>query len=119
MGWNKTNENKHQFHMFITRNFQFTLNQWIRKENTTPKLSFYLHFAAKMALNAKQIVTRPIGKMKNMLKSVGFKEIACDKKQQSSDKIGQDNFERFCAIQSVNDWLFSSKSSNPCTHCFK
>ena len=36
-------ENKYQFHMFISRNFQFNIHRWIHRQSTTPKMSLWLH----------------------------------------------------------------------------
>eukprot|EP01083_Nonionella_stella_P104348 298923_1 len=107
---NETETNKYQFHMFITRNFQFLIHQWLHGEGTTPKLSLWMHMTAKRALNAQHIVSRPIARMKTIMKSNGFRLIENHEMCKIMNEIGAANYECFAQIQAVNDWLISPKT---------
>lgn len=98
--------NEHQFHMFIARNFEFSIHRWLHREATTQKLSVWLHRAAQAALDARHIVSRPVARMKRIMQSEGFRRVARD---DIEDEIGHENYVAFKDVQGVNDWFISER----------
>ena len=96
--------NEYQLHMFIARNLQFSIHQWLNGQSTTSNLSLYLHRAAAVALKAQHIVSRPVSKMKSILTDSGFLTISDG---DISDLIGTANHKRFSEVQPVNEWMVS------------
>ena len=103
-------DNTFQFHMFITRNWQYTIHQWIHNQSTTPNLAIALHCAGKLALKAKHIVSKPIGKMPSIMLSNGFQQIATQ--QQMEKMIGKHNINHFEQVESGNTWYISTNKTD-------
>ena len=94
----KGTQNKYQNHLYIERDLQYMIHQWLQGENTTPELSLELHCAAALALGATHIVANPLKKMESiMMKSSHFTSYPWDSTAMQRE-LGEENRKYFGKI---------------------